>query len=95
MDRNKLTAQVKDEYTRLSSAETRAHVTPSTNEQSPGAYYENLLGQVEREISAGRFDGFGSGTEIVEAVANDKPKWLPHWKEEESAHAASTDQPQA
>ncbi len=41
-----------------------------------GDYYENILGMVIKEINAGTFDSYGSGQEIINAVAKDKSKWL-------------------
>ncbi|SHI17915.1 hypothetical protein SAMN02745823_03066 [Sporobacter termitidis DSM 10068] len=81
MNRDKLIAQVKNEYARLSQTETQQHFGQTTTGLNAEAYYGNLLNLVEREISAGTFDGFHSGQEIVDAVANDKNKWLSQWKQ--------------
>lgn len=83
MDREELTAQVKAEYQRLASGESRINGGPSTDGMAPDAYYEALLGMVTAEISAGTFDSFGSGGEIVGAVANQKRKWLGKWEREQ------------
>lgn len=79
MNRSKLIAQVKMEYSRLAGDEDQQHFSQTTNDISADAYYGKLLSMVEQEISAGTFDHFHSGQEIVEAVANDKHKWLSGW----------------
>ncbi len=81
MNREKLIAQVKNEYARLAEEASQQHFHQTTTEMSPDKYYGNLLNMVEREIAAGTFDGFHSGKEVVEAVANDKQKWLSQWPE--------------
>lgn len=83
MNRDKLIAQVKDEYARLASAETQQHFYQTASGLTPEAYYESLLNMVLSEISAGTFDSFHSGKEIMEAVANDKQKWLPQWRQDD------------
>lgn len=80
MNRDKLTAQVKNEYARLADAETQQHFGQTTTGLNAEVYYGNILNMVEKEIESGTFDGFHSGKEIVEAVANDKNKWLSEWK---------------
>ena len=80
MNREKLIAQVKNEYARLADEESQQHFTQTTNDITAESYYSNLLDMVEKEISAGTFDNFHSGKEIVEAVANNKRKWLSQWK---------------
>ena len=80
MNRDKLIAQVKNEYSRLADEESQQHFTQTTSDITPDDYYGNLLGMVEKEISVGTFDNFHSGLEIVEAVANDKHKWLSQWE---------------
>ena len=72
MNRDTLIAQVKDEYARIASTESLQQTEQYTTEISPEAYYEKLLGQTIDAISNGTFDRFGSGEEIVNAVANDK-----------------------
>lgn len=79
MNRDKLISEVKGEYSRLAEDESQQHFTQSTIGISTDDYYGKLLNAVEQEISAGTFDHFRSGLEIVEAVANDKRKWLSHW----------------
>ncbi len=81
MDREKLIAEVKNEYFRLADEESQQYISQTTNGITAEAYYENLLNMVMTEISAGTFDSFHSGQEIVEAVANDKHKWLSEWKQ--------------
>lgn len=77
MDRNELIAQVKQEYATLASAESRTTIINGENDEAPSeAYYEELLGQVLDGITKGKFDQFNSGLDIVEAVANNKAKWL-------------------
>lgn len=80
MSREKLTAQVKNEYARLADESSQQHFSQTTSDIAADDYYGNLLSMVEKEISAGTFDSFHSGVEIVEAVANDKHKWLKEWK---------------
>lgn len=80
MNRDKLIAQVKSEYSRLADDESQQHFTQTTSNITADDYYGNLLSMVEREISNGTFDNFHSGLEIVEAVANNKHKWLSQWQ---------------
>ena len=80
MNRDKLIAQVKNEYARLASDETQQHFSQTTTGMNADAYYGSLLNMVEKEISSGTFDNFHSGQEIMEAVANDKHKWLSQWQ---------------
>ena len=80
MNRDKLTAQVKNEYARLADAETQQHFGQTTTGLNAEVYYGNILNMVEKEIESGTFDNFHSGKEIVEAVANDKNRWLSEWK---------------
>lgn len=80
MNRNKLIEQVKNEYAILASDESQQHFFQTTDSITPEAYYENLLNMVLTEIESGTFDSFHSGKEIMEAVANDKQKWLSGWK---------------
>ena len=79
MNREKLLTQVKSEYSRLADAGSQQQFTQTTNNITAEGYYENLLYMVEKEISKGTFDNFKSGHEIVEAVANNKSKWLSDW----------------
>lgn len=79
MNRDKLIAQVKNEYARIASSESQQHFHQTTTEITPEAYYENLLSNVINEISKGTFDNFKSGEEVVTAIANDKT-WLSGWK---------------
>jgi hypothetical protein len=81
MNRNKLVAQVKAEYSRLAEDETQQHFSQTTSNITADDYYGNLLNMVEKEIEAGTFDSFHSGLEIVDAVAADKKKWLSDWKQ--------------
>jgi hypothetical protein len=81
MNRDELISQVKEHYEKLTSGENKQHIIQSTSELTPDAYYERLLDIVTDEIEAGTFDSFQSGDEIVNAVANNKDKWLPNWKE--------------
>jgi RNA binding exosome subunit len=79
MHRDKLIEQVKNEYSRLAQDETQQHFSQTTSDFTAEGYYGNLLNMVEHEIAAGTFDGFHNGREVVEAVANDKRKWLSEW----------------
>jgi E3 ubiquitin-protein ligase DOA10 len=79
MNREKLIAQVKNEYSRLANDESQQHFSQTTSNMTADKYYGNLLNMVEREISTGTFDNFHSGQEIVDAVAKDKRKWLSEW----------------
>lgn len=81
MERNQLIQEVKGEYAHLASDETQQHFINTTSRITPDAYYENLLGMVIDEINEGTFDSFQSGRAIVEAVANNKQKWLSEWDE--------------
>lgn len=81
MNRNKLIAQVKTEYSRLAEDESQQHFSQTTTGITADDYYGNLLNMVEKEIESGTFDNFHSGYEIVEAVAADKHKWLSDWKQ--------------
>lgn len=78
MNRDRLIAEVKNEYTRLASAETVQQLHQSTAEMTPDAYYEKLLNRTLAEIELGTFDDFNSGIDVVNAVANDK-SWLSQW----------------
>lgn len=79
MNRDKLIAQVKNEYARIASSESQQHFHQTTTEITSEAYYENLLNKVINEINNGTFDHFKSGEEVVTAIANDKT-WLSGWK---------------
>ncbi len=79
MNRDKLIQQVKDEYARIASSEFQMSFCQSTAELTPEAYYEDLLGKAINEIENGTFDNFKSGSEIVNAIANDKT-WLSNFK---------------
>lgn len=79
MNRDKLIAQVKNEYARIASTESQQHFHQTTTDITPEAYYESLLGMAISEISKGTFDNFKSGEEVVTAIANDKT-WLSEWK---------------
>ena len=75
MDRDLLIQQVKSEYARLADLESREHVTDqSYSRMSPEAYYEQALGKAIRDISAGMYDEYASGFQIVEHIANHKTK---------------------
>lgn len=76
MNRETLISQVKEHYQNLASTENKLHTIQKTSELTPEAYYENLLNQVIHEINMGKFDSFESGDDIVNAVANNKAKWL-------------------
>lgn len=80
MNRDKLIAQVKNEYARLAEDESQQHFSQTTSNITAEDYYGNLLNMVEKEICVGTFDNFHSGLEVVEAVANDKHKWLSQWQ---------------
>jgi hypothetical protein len=76
MNREQLIQQVKERYQVLASMENRDHITRSTTEMHPEAYYEKILNLVIDEINKGTFDSFSSGKDIVEEVANNKGKYL-------------------
>lgn len=77
MDRDELISQVKDEYARLADISSKESFIDLSDTNKMGeAYYEKVLQNVINAILAGQFDGFGSGKEIVEAVANNKHDWL-------------------
>ena len=79
MNRDKLISEVKEHYAILASDESQQHFSQTTTDLTPEAYYEKLLGMVIKEIEAGTFDSSKSGQDIVNAVANDKNKWLSNW----------------
>ncbi len=79
MNRDKLIAQVKNEYARIASSESQQHFHQTTTEVTPEAYYEDLLSKAINEINKGTFDNFRSGEEVITAIANDKT-WLSGWK---------------
>lgn len=81
MNRDKLISEVKEHYAILASDESQQHFSQTTTNLTPEAYYEKLLGMVIKEIEAGTFDSFHSGQEIINAVANDKKKWIPDWNQ--------------
>ena len=78
MKREKLAAQVKDAYARLSVDESQQHFHRTSSSITPEEYYGNILHMVLDEIEDGTFDQFHSGQEIIEAVASDK-SWLKDW----------------
>ena len=80
MNREKLISEVKEIYMNLASDESQQHFTQTTTDITPEAYYENLLSMVIKEIKSGTFDSFQSGQEIVNAIANDKARWLSDWE---------------
>ena len=79
MNREKLISQVKEHYAKLASDESQQHFSQTTMDLTPETYYENILAMVIKEINAGKFDSFSSGQGIVNAVANDKKRWLSDW----------------
>lgn len=79
MNRNKLIAQVKNEYASIASSESQQHFHQTTMDLSPEAYYEKVLNAVIKEIEKGTFDHCHSGNEIMHIVAADKSV-LSEWK---------------
>lgn len=79
MNRDKLIAQVKDEYARIASSEYQQHFHQTTTDITPEAYYEKLLNAVIVEISKGTFDNCLSGREVINKVAVDKSV-LSEWR---------------
>lgn len=79
MDRESLMQEVKDIYASISQQETQQHFSQTTSNINPEQYYEKILNMVLNEISDGTFDRFQSGRAIVDAVSNDKNKWLSEW----------------
>lgn len=79
MIRDKLIAEVKNEYARIASSESQQRFTQATTDMTPEAYYEKLLSKTIGEINKGTFDDFISGEEIVTAIANEKT-WFTGWK---------------
>ncbi len=84
MDRETLMQEVKNIYASISQQETQQYFSQANstvNSVNPEKYYEDILNMVLNEISAGTFDRFQSGRAIIDAVSNDKRKWLPQWNE--------------
>lgn len=81
MDRETLMQEVKEIYAGISQQETQQHFTQTNSNTNPEKYYEGILNMVLQEITAGTFDRFRSGRDIVEAVSKDKRKWLSQWNE--------------
>lgn len=84
MDRETLMQEVKNVYASISQQETQQYFSQANstvNSVNPEKYYEDILNMVLNEISAGTFDRFQSGRAIIDAVSNDKRKWLPQWNE--------------
>lgn len=79
MNRDKLIAQVKNEYAKIASSSSQQHFHQTTTNMTAETYYENLLNKAIDEINKGTFDDFKSGEEVVTAIANDKT-WLSSWK---------------
>lgn len=79
MNRDKLIAQVKNEYARIASSDSQQHFHQTTTNMTAETYYENLSNKAINEINKGTFDDFKSGEEVVTAIANDKT-WLSNWK---------------
>jgi hypothetical protein len=76
--REKLIAQVKDEYENIKASGSQQHFHQTTTGITPEAYYGTLFNAVVAEIEKGKFDNCVSGTEIVNKVAADK-SILPGW----------------
>lgn len=75
MDRDQLIQQVKSEYARLAQLESGDHITNlSYNPLSPEVYYERALESAIRDISAGKYDDFDTGLQVVEHIATHKTK---------------------
>ena len=75
MDRDLLIQQVKKEYARLAEHASRGHITDqSYSVVPPEAYYEQILQNAIRDITAGKYDDCSSGLQIVERSANHKTK---------------------
>ena len=70
--REKLIAQVKEEYANIAASESQQHFHQTTTGITPEAYYETLLNMVIADIENGKFDHCASGMEIVNKVAADK-----------------------
>lgn len=83
MDRQELIHEVKGLYASLASQESQQHFSKTTDNITPEAYYENILGMVINQIEAGTFDSFQSGRAIIDAVSKDKQKWLSQWPSNE------------
>lgn len=81
MNRDELMSEVKVLYAKIASDASQQHIIQNTTELTPEAYYENILSMVIKEIEAGTFDSFTSGQGVINAVANDKSKWLSDWEE--------------
>lgn len=84
MDRETLMQEVKNIYASISQQKTQQYFSQANsnvNSVNPEKYYEDILNMVLNEISAGTFDRFQSGRAIIDAVSNDKHKWLPQWNE--------------
>ena len=81
MDRETLMQEVKKIYAGISQQETQQHFTQTNSNSNPEKYYEGILNMVLQEITAGTFDEFRSGRDVVEAVSKDKRKWLSQWNE--------------
>lgn len=76
MKRQMLINQVKAEYARIADVEGReVYSARQFANMTPQGFYERLLGEVIEKIESGAFDGFTSGREIVDAVANNHDKW--------------------
>lgn len=75
MKREELIVQVKNEYARLADISGKENYIDHTEiNETDELYYEILLQRVLNAIQEGRFDGYSSGRDVVEAVANDKLK---------------------
>ena len=81
MDRETLMQEVKGIYASLSQQETQQHFHQTNSNISPEKYYDEILNMVLNEIDEGTFDRFQSGRAIVDAVSNDKHRWLSQWDE--------------
>lgn len=75
MDRDTLIQQVKDEYARLADSASRQHIEEhSYSGVSLEDYYEKALEKAIRDISAGKYDDYISGLQVVQYIANHKTK---------------------
>ena len=69
--RQKLIDEVKYNYARLADIQSRQVYSPAQfSNMTVEAYYEKLLSDVIGSIQSGAYDGFSSGQDIIESIAN-------------------------
>ena len=75
MHRDKLIGEVKEEYDRLAAGQSWEDFIDDYSLDAESDF-EQLMQRVTQGIEEGRFDRFMNGRQIMEAVANDRERWV-------------------